>query len=198
MINTGNINIGNSVNVGNRTIIGNKIKRNEVTVNRDGMRRDNLYTRKENCNRLADPGVAQRDAKKALSNKNMGNNVYADRDGKISRNVNNKWESLDKGQWKADKELNKKPTQPVQRDYSKVGQRDHQKPTTQDRSHNASRDMHKPTTQDVHRPTTNQPHKRPSNMNRQRDLERARQARAHGSRMEANRPVQRREFQRRR
>ncbi|WP_205743056.1 carbohydrate-binding family V/XII [Halioglobus maricola] len=139
VINTGDINIGNNVNVGNRADISKKIKNNDVKVNRDRLRSDNLYTRKDNQHRLADPGVAQRDIKKARPNNKLQNNVYADRDGKVSRNVDNQWESLDKGSWKADKELNNKVSKPSTREVQKPSTSHQQRPSTANRQHEMER-----------------------------------------------------------
>ena len=112
VINTGDINIGNNINVGNRNEIGNRVRNNDLNVNRDSLRRDNLYHRPENRDRKADTASVQKDFKRAMSKSDLKNNVYADRGGRISRNVDNTWEIRDKGNWKQDEALNK----PITRD----------------------------------------------------------------------------------
>lgn len=138
VINTGDINIGNNINVGNRVEIGNRVRNNDLQINRDSLRRENLYNRPENRTRNASSQVARRDIKRATSNNKLQNNVYADRDGRISRNVDNSWQTRDKGGWQADSELNR----PATRDYQKPATRDLQKPAarpTVDRRHELER-----------------------------------------------------------
>lgn len=171
VINTGDINIGNNVNVGNRADLSNKIQRNDLKMNRDSMSRDNLYDRAENRDRKANPTAVKSDFKRATSNNQLKNNVYADRDGKVSRNVDNQWQTRDKGGWKNDADLNK----PSTRELEKPAGRDYQKP--------ASKDYQKPAT-------------RPTTTDRHRDLESARRARNTASMHERSRPTQHRQPQR--
>jgi hypothetical protein len=99
-INTGDINIGNSINVGNRTKISNRIGDNKLSMgDRDGSR--NLYQRPENRQRLADK--TQRDQlTQARPATQRANNVFADRDGNVARRVDDGWETRNKGQWDRD------------------------------------------------------------------------------------------------
>ncbi|MEM1402532.1 MAG: carbohydrate-binding family V/XII [Pseudomonadota bacterium] len=96
-INTGDINIGNTINVGNRTEISNRIGDNRVNAgNRLG--NDNLYKRTENRERLA--SSAQRDQlKRARPTTQRANDVFADRNGNVARKVGDSWETRANGQW---------------------------------------------------------------------------------------------------
>ena len=98
-INTGDINIGNSVNIGNRTNIGNKIGNNNQRF--DGQR-NNIYNRPANLDRKAAAGTAKRDLKMARSAPERANNVFADKSGAVARNNNGKWETRENGSWKPD------------------------------------------------------------------------------------------------
>ncbi|WOT04940.1 carbohydrate-binding family V/XII [Shewanella youngdeokensis] len=100
VINTGNINIGNSISIGNRTNISKKVTRNN---NLAGKRvgKNNLYQRTENRVRNADPAKINKRLKPAVHNKNRSNNVFADKNGNVARNIEGKWQSRDKGSWAA-------------------------------------------------------------------------------------------------
>ena len=177
VINTGDINIGNNVNVGNRADIGNKIQRNDLKVNRDNLQRENLYDRANVSDRKAKPSAVKSDFKRASSNNKLKNNVYADRDGKISRNVDNQWQTRDQGKWQTDPELNRPST------------RDVQKPATSDLPKPSTRDVQKPASRDLQKPSTSH-----STINRQHDLNQARNARNKATMREHNRPVQHRQM----
>lgn len=99
IINTGNINIGNTINVGNRTKITDKI--NQKT-NFDGNRigKNNLYKRPENSPRIADRNSAQRNLKQIRSTSDRENNVFTDRDGNLARRSGNQWETRSQGTWR--------------------------------------------------------------------------------------------------
>lgn len=99
VINTGNINIGNSINVGNRTNIGNRIERNNVNLDRA---RANLYNRPETRNRVADRSAALAGLREARPATDRANNVFADRSGNIARNVGGNWETRQNGSWRPD------------------------------------------------------------------------------------------------
>lgn len=163
VINTGDINIGNSVNVGNRTEISNRVRNNDLKINRDQLSRDNLYNRPENRARKADTDLVKSDLKRASSNNKLKNNVYADREGRVSRNVDNTWQTRDQGGWKSDAELNR------------PGTRETQKPATRDYQKPASRDLQKPAS----KPTVDRRH----------EMERSKRARNNGTRHERSRPV---------
>ncbi len=101
VINTGNINIGNTVNIGNRTNIGNRIDRGNLAVNRTG---GNLYNRNENRARNADRATTG-NLKQARPATTRANNVFADADGNVARrpnNANGQWASRQNGQWQPD------------------------------------------------------------------------------------------------
>lgn len=185
VINTGDINIGNNINVGNRVDIGDRIQRNDLKVNRDNLRQENLYDRAGVSDRKAKPSTVKSDFKRASSNNKLQNNVYADRDGKISRNVDNQWQTRDKGKWQNDPELNRPGTKDIQRPSSS----DIQKPATRDLPKPSTREVEKPVTRDLQRPSTSH-----STTNRQHDLNRARNARNTGSMREHSRPVQHRQM----
>jgi len=184
VINTGDINIGNNINVGNRADIGNRLRSNELQLDKDNLRRDNLYNRPENKARKARPETVQRDLKKATSNNKLKNNVYADRDGKVSRNVDNQWQTREGGSWKTDKELNR----PTTREQPQPATRPAQKPTvdTVDK-----RPVQKPAQPQYQRPAS-----RPSTADRRQDLDSARRARSNATMHERSRPVPHREMQR--
>jgi len=101
VINTGDINIGNSVNIGNRTTVKNNIDRgNNGNRNRSN---SNLYNRDQNRSRNADSATSQRNLKQARPATNRDNNVFADKDGNVARRNNDQWESRQDGQWKQDR-----------------------------------------------------------------------------------------------
>ncbi|MEZ9196701.1 carbohydrate-binding family V/XII [Shewanella sp. 10N.286.54.B9] len=98
VINTGDINIGNSVSIGNRTNISNKVARNNnISGNRVG--KNNLYNRPENRVRNADTTKINSNFKQATHNKDRANNVFADKNGNVARDLNGEWQSRDKGSW---------------------------------------------------------------------------------------------------
>ncbi len=145
IINTGNINIGNTINAGNRVNIGNKIgSSNRINaVNRS----KNIYARPEVRNRTADRSTAQRNLKKARPDTSRMNNVYADRSGKVVRANKDKWQTREKGQWK---DL---------ADRSKLDSRDNIRPTSQNRPSalpaRPSPSINRPNTRPVSRPSIN-------------------------------------------
>jgi hypothetical protein len=98
VINTGDINIGNSVNIGNRNTVKNNIDRSRNTnINNS---RQNIYNRGDNRSRKADRATAQRNLQQARPASNRQNNVFADKNGDVARHTDNKWESRENGQWK--------------------------------------------------------------------------------------------------
>lgn len=98
VINTGDINIGNSINVGNRTQIGNRIERGNVA-NMDRAR-GNVYDRAANRDRVADRSASVANLREARPATDRANNVFADRSGNIARNVDGRWESRGNGSWR--------------------------------------------------------------------------------------------------
>ncbi len=117
VINTGDINIGNNINVGNRTDIGNRIERN-TNLNRDRSRA-NLYNRPETRDRLADRETATRNLNRARPAMSRENNVFADRDGNVARQVGNDWQVRDNNQWTRPESM------PAARDRTATSPRDH-------------------------------------------------------------------------
>ena len=115
-INTGDINIGNNINVGNRTNIGNRIER-DANLGRD-LSRSNLYNRPETRNRLADRETATRNLNRARPATSRENNVFADRNGNVARQVNNDWQVRDNNRWTRPESM------PVPRDRAAPASRD--------------------------------------------------------------------------
>jgi hypothetical protein len=115
-INTGDINIGNNINVGNRTNIGNRIER-ETNISRDRSR-SNLYNRPETRDRLADRETATRNLNRARPATGLENNVFADRDGNVARQVDNDWQVRDNNQW------TRPESRPATRDQAPAASRD--------------------------------------------------------------------------
>ncbi|MCJ7433500.1 MAG: hypothetical protein MUO77_08440 [Anaerolineales bacterium] len=122
VINTGNINIGNSISVGNRTKINNQINKN-TRINTNRMGQNNLYNRPENRNRIADRSTAQRGLQQARPSTNRQNNVFADKDGNLARRTGNQWETRAQGNWMPKPSASKAQTRdqltPVARDQSR-------------------------------------------------------------------------------
>ncbi|ARD20605.1 carbohydrate-binding family V/XII [Shewanella japonica] len=147
VINTGDINIGNSINVGNRTKISNRMNKANINGNRVG--RDNLYQRPATRDRLASPAIANQNLKKATHNKNRTNDVFADKHGNVARDNQGKWENRSDGKWN---------TAPSTRDLSKPSSVS--KPSTLPSSRPSTQPTSRPSTMPSSRPTT-----RPSNMN---------------------------------
>ncbi|MEM1080434.1 MAG: carbohydrate-binding family V/XII [Pseudomonadota bacterium] len=96
-INTGDINIGNTVNVGNRTNVGNRIGNDNRLSSVD--RSKNLYNRPENVARKADRSTVQRDLQKARPATDRANNVFADRSGQVARPSADGWQTRQDGSW---------------------------------------------------------------------------------------------------
>ena len=137
IINTGDINIGNNINVGNRTNIGNSIERtNNLNLDRSS---NNLYNRPETRNRLADRDTATRNLDRARPATSRENNVFADRDGNVARQVDNDWQVRDNNQW----------TRPE----SMPASRDQAAPATRDRAP-ASRPAQQPAQRPAQRPAS--------------------------------------------
>ncbi len=98
IINTGDINIGNTVNIGNRTEIGNRIGDNSLNI---GDRQRNVYRNAENRDRLANRDQREQ-LRRARPATHRDNNVFADRDGNVARRVDGGWEQRSNGQWRRD------------------------------------------------------------------------------------------------
>ncbi|MDH3327744.1 MAG: hypothetical protein OEM01_00745 [Desulfobulbaceae bacterium] len=124
---TTNIHIGNNISVGNRVTVNNRINSVNIQGNRIG--RENLYNRPENRARITDPYVARSNVQRARPAENRANNVFADRDGNVSRRSGNQWESRSQGAWK--------PERPATNDNILNQQR----PAVRDPSRSQSRDL---------------------------------------------------------
>lgn len=98
VINTGDINIGNSINVGNRTNIGNQLG-NSAT--RDRVAQNNLYKQPQNRTRVADRTATSRNVQQARAASGRENNVFADKSGTVARRAGDSWETREQGQLKA-------------------------------------------------------------------------------------------------
>lgn len=107
-INNGDINIGNSINIGNRNKIDHHISNNNLRANQLGQ--VNLYNRANNRARNADPAVVQRDMQRAKASSTRDNNVYADKNGNVSRLQDGKWQDRNQGQWKPQESIQRLDT----------------------------------------------------------------------------------------
>jgi len=99
VINTGDINIGNSINIGNRAEINNRIGNNTQINNRVQNSRQNIYNKPENRARNADKAAVTRDLKQARAATGRPNNVYADRSGQVAKRDGQNWQTREGGQW---------------------------------------------------------------------------------------------------
>lgn len=98
IINTGDINIGNSINVGNRVNVKNRIEK-DAGIRKDRLSGDNLYRRPENRARNADRATARENLKAARPATRRENNVYADKSGNVARRVGDQWETRQQSEW---------------------------------------------------------------------------------------------------
>jgi len=99
VINTGNVNIGNNVSVGNRNNVGDHMRDNPDFA--DKRRGDkNLYDRPENRERNSAPKAGRQDRKEARPAPARKNDVYAGKDGSVSRRTDKGWEDRSGGDWK--------------------------------------------------------------------------------------------------
>ncbi|HNP34840.1 MAG TPA: carbohydrate-binding family V/XII [Woeseiaceae bacterium] len=170
IINTGNINIGNNVNIGNRTSIDNRINRNsKLNIN---SATTNIYNRGDNRMRNADKTAALKGLTEARPTSNKANNVFADKNGNIARNVNDHWESRENGQWKPDN---------VSAETRDRAQSAVQHKTTPEQRQQTQQSMPQ------HQQTSTRPATRPS-MPDYSGLDRANQARQRGTTMQQSRP----------
>jgi hypothetical protein len=107
-INTGDINIGNNVSVGNRNKVENNFSNKQ--------RKTNIYNNDNNRHRNADKATAQSNLKKARSNPDRKNDLYAGQGGQVARRDADQWQVRQDDKW-----------QNVAKD--KTPSRDIQKPT---------------------------------------------------------------------
>lgn len=98
VINTGNINIGNSISIGNRNDISTKLaKNNNIPANITAG--SNLYNRENNRVRNADPAKLNNKSRQATHNSSRANDVFADKNGNLARDNNGQWQSRDRDSW---------------------------------------------------------------------------------------------------
>ncbi|MCX2979578.1 carbohydrate-binding family V/XII [Halieaceae bacterium IMCC14734] len=97
VINTGDINIGNSVNIGNRDRVNRELG------DRGNAQRPNIYNREGNRARNADNALARSELKRARPAPTRANDVFADRSGNVARRNGSEWEQRSNGQWQSDK-----------------------------------------------------------------------------------------------
>lgn len=96
VINTGDINIGNSVNIGNRdTNIG---RIGDI----GGRDERNIYRRDENRKRNASDALARKELQRARPAATRANDVYADKSGAVMRRNGDDWEQRVDGKWQPD------------------------------------------------------------------------------------------------
>ena len=127
VINTGDINIGNSVSVGNRDKVGDHMRNNpDFAGKRQGDQ--NLYNRPENKKRNATPGSSKRSREQARPAPSRKNDVFADKNGNVSRHTDRGWEDRSGGNWKQ----NEKPQRKQELDRA---QRSRQSGTQRERAH---------------------------------------------------------------
>lgn len=146
IINTGDINIGNSVNVGNRTNVGNRI--GQVGNNNRIDRSNNLYNRPANRDRVAGPSAARADLKKARPATGKANDVFADKSGAVAKRVDDGWKTREAGQWSKDTIPAGKP------DRAQSAARDRQ-PQSRPSTRPAGRPASRPATPSINRADLN-------------------------------------------
>jgi len=139
VINTGDINIGNSINVGNRVEINNRIGNNTQINNRVQNNRQNLYNKPENRARNADKAAVTRDLKQARAASGRPNNVYADRSGQVAKRDGQDWQTRESGQWQkaAERPATKPATKPAARPATQPASRPSIDTRDLNRSHQA-------------------------------------------------------------
>jgi hypothetical protein len=180
VINTGDINIGNSVSVGNRTNIGNRIDR-ESNINIDNSRRNNIYNRPESRDRLADRQTVARDVQRARPAANRENDVFADRDGNVARRAGDEWETRSNGQWTKEEAASAARDKAGDRDISKQ-----QASAARDKV--AERDISQQQASAAREKAADRNVSRPSSGIDRAGLDRANQARQRGAARQASRP----------
>ena len=90
-INTGDINIGNSVSVGNRNKIGNNIS--------NSSRKNNLYNNDKNRHRNADKNALKGQRNVARSNAARKNDLDASKRGQVARKNADQWQVRNNSGW---------------------------------------------------------------------------------------------------
>lgn len=88
VINTGDINIGNSVNISNK--LNNLNNKRPL---------HNIYKRSQIKTRLASKTQVKRDLKTAISQRDKANNIFADRNGNVLKHDDGKWQQRVSDKW---------------------------------------------------------------------------------------------------
>ncbi|HSC67822.1 MAG TPA: carbohydrate-binding family V/XII [Cellvibrio sp.] len=183
VINTGDINIGNS-NSGNR----DRINHNNRTSNRTGVANtaNNLYQRPENRARNADRATTNRNIQQARSVQ-RDNNVFADKSGNVARRVGNEWQVRDKGTWSSSiserdfDTQNRMPERTLNDTKNKLP--DTNRPSTTDRQYTPPKQTERAQTTQTNRTQSTR-----TQIDRQ-DLNRSYESRQHGTARQMSRPM---------
>ena len=93
IVNTGDINIGNTINIGNRTRVQNRISQHS------GNLRNSVYRRPDTRGRNAPSKMARQSLARARPAPHRANDVFADRNGTLARRTDNGWRVRENGQW---------------------------------------------------------------------------------------------------
>ena len=144
IVNTGDINIGNTINVGNRTRVQTRISQ------RSGDLRNSVYRRPETRGRNAPSGLARESLARARPAPHRANDVFADRNGNLARRTDDGWRVRENNQWSdrsigsgigsdRDRALSRETTRDRGRDTARSNSRRTFEPTSRDRSRGYSR-----------------------------------------------------------
>ncbi|MEJ2298442.1 MAG: carbohydrate-binding family V/XII [Woeseiaceae bacterium] len=177
VINTGDINIGNTINVGNRVDVSNKIGRDRLAA---ANTRDNVYKRPENRARVADRSTALAGLQEARPATGRPNDVFADRSGNIARDADGRWETRENGNWRP--ATGGEATRPVTRPAQPPSTRPAERPATRP-AQPSTRPAQRPATRPSTRPA------RPTGNIDRAELNRARAARQRGTTRQSMRPA---------
>lgn len=178
VINTGDINIGNSVNGGRDRVSHNQTDRAR---NRNGVSNtaNNIYQRPQNRARNADRATTNRNIQQARSVQ-RDNNVFADKSGNVARRVGDDWQVRDNGNWS-----------------SSISERDpgvgtHDRPTTNERVQSTTKNQlpaeRRTTPTQTERAQTTRTQTERNQINRQ-ELNRSYESRQHGTTRQMSRPM---------
>jgi hypothetical protein len=183
IINTGDINIGNSVSVGNRTNIGNRMDKN-TRLSAGNQNGRNIYNRPANRQRVADRSSAQQ-LKQARPAKNRANNVYADKNGAVARRSDAGWETRKNGSWERDDLAAKVPAETRDRATAAAPQAKAKVDGMSEQQRQQAAQQARDRAATAQRPATTA---KPQQQIDRRDLNRAHQARQTGVSRERARP----------
>lgn len=186
-VNNGNINIGNKVNIGNNKHENGKLTRDKQT--------KNLYKRGENSKRNATAGQVKRNVNVARGNKELSNNVFADKEGNVLKQNGDKWQQRDQGKWK-NVDNSKVTTQKAANQQVKARKETTKKPTTQqgnvsntNREKVSTHTQTKPPSSQQRKPSNNRVQQAPQH--RQQSMNNASRARQQGAHRQQTRQVSR-------